>query len=279
MKEIFALGIAAIMTGAIVSPAAAQHSYVTAPFRAQLWDHIGAVDFGRRMEVERVFGTFGGPAERIRLLADRNGVACRSIDVTFSNGRTRTVFTGILRENRPTIVDLPGAERNVRNIAFRCRSLGPRNAVVSIAAGIDSRERRSWRDNPLFSGRPGFGSDIVLTLGRENFGPRNERETVLTRLTGQRVQAIGLKATNGLAICRRVVVQFANGQNHVLMASGRGSFLRPGRTVWFDLPGDERNVQRVTMACEAEGRARNVTIEVLAERDIPGIAPGRGRRS
>jgi hypothetical protein len=150
--------------------------------------------------------------------------------------------------------------------------------VVSIAADIDARDRRAWRDNPLFNGRPGFGRDIVMIIGTENFGPRNERETVMTRFSGQRVQAIGLKAVNGTATCRRVVVQFANGTRQVLTAANRPTILRPGRTLWLDLPGNARNVQSIVMACEAEGRTRNVTIEVLAERDIPGMALGYGRR-
>jgi hypothetical protein len=278
MKTIYALGIAAIMTGAIASPAAAQHPFAAMARGLQQWDHLGTVGFSRRIETEIVFGTFGGPAERLRLTADRNGVQCRSIDVTFGNGRTRSVFSGLLREDRPTIVDLPGDERNLRNVTFHCRSLGRQNAVVSIAADIDARDRRAWRDNPLFSGRPGFGRDIVLTIGTENFGPRNERETIMTRFTGQRVQAIGLKALNGTATCRRVVAQFANGTRHVLTAANRPTILRPGRTLWLDLPGNARNVQSIVMACEAEGRTRNVIIEVLAERDMPGVAFGYGRR-
>ena len=277
MRKIYALGIAAIMTGAFASPAAAQYHFNPAPFRGPQWDHLGTVDFNRRVEVERVFGSFGGPAERLRLTADRHGVQCRSISVTFGNGRTRTVFSGRLQEDRPAIVDLPGEERNIRNITFRCRSLGRMNAVVSIAADIDARSRRAWRDSPYFNGRPGFGRDIVLTIGSGNFGPRNERETVITRFAGHRVQAIGLKAVNGVASCRRVVAHFANGTRHVLMAPNRANILRPGRTVWLDLPGHERNVQRLTLACEAEGRSRNVTVEVLAERDLPFFGNGYGR--
>jgi hypothetical protein len=278
MKKIYALGLAAILAGAIASPAAAQSPFAAAARGLQHWDNLGTVDFGRRAEVERVFGTFGGPAERLRLTADRNGVQCRSIDVTFANGRTRTVFTGILREDRPTIVDLPGNERNLRNVTFHCRSLGRATALVSIAGGIDARDRRAWRDNPLFNARPGFSRDIVMTIGTETFGTRNQRETITTRFSGQRVQAIGLKAINGTATCRRLVAQFANGTRQVLAAPNMPNTLRPGRTVWFDLPGNARNVQSIVMACEAEGRTRNVTIEVLAERDTPALASGYGRR-
>jgi len=278
MRKFFALGIAAIMAGALASPAAAQARYASAALRGQQWDQLGTVDFGRRAEVERVFGNFGGTAERLRLRADRNGVQCRSIDVTFANGRTRTVYTGILREDRPTVIDLPGNERSIRNITFRCRSLGRTSAVVSIAADIDAQSRRAWRDNPLFNGRPGFGRDIVTSLGSETFGPRTERETVVTRSNGQRIQAIGLKAANGMAVCRRVVAEFANGARLALSAQNGPSTLRQGQTVWFDLPGDNRNVRSLSLACEAQGRSRNVTVQLLAERDLPGVASDYGRR-
>ena len=61
------------------------------------WDRIGSVQVGPGPDQDRIHGRFGGPIERLQLDADRSDVYCRSVRVTFGNGRTRQVFSGRLR--------------------------------------------------------------------------------------------------------------------------------------------------------------------------------------
>lgn len=277
MRPVQAFGWASFLAVCMAMPATAQPFDGQRGIRGRQWDALGTVEFGPRAEVEQAWREFGGPAERLRLLADPNGATCRRVTTTFANGRTRQVFSGVLRQDRPAVIDLTRDERNVRRITLDCRSLGRGNALVTIAADINARDYRSWWDNPRFRGRPGFGRDLVLTIGRESFGQRGRREQVMAHFGGQRLQAIGLRAVDGAASCRRVAVRFKRGHQQVLIRAADRATLRPGRTRWFDLQGDQRDVNNLVMVCDSAGRARNVTIEVVAERDI-GRPSARFRR-
>src|SRR6185436_7228800 len=80
------------------------------------WDQLGSVRIDPVRENVRVYQRFGGPVEKLWLAADDGDAYCRSVRVTFGNGQTRNVFTGLLREGRGRTIDLPGFQRNIRRI-------------------------------------------------------------------------------------------------------------------------------------------------------------------
>jgi hypothetical protein len=232
------------------------------------WDQLGSVTVEPNRDHDRVYSRFGGPVERLWFASDRADVQCRSIRVTFANGRTRTVFSGRLNEDRGYVVDLPGAERNVRRIDLRCRSLDNDATRIRIAADI-GRYRSAWRQSPdwsrfwsrVFSWDTDRTSDRWVRLGSRNFGSRGDAETITPgRFAARDMTAIALTPRDGDARCSRVRVEFANGGTRTLNID-RGDLLREDRMRSLDLPGDERNVVRVNMACSPVG-GRDVTIDV-----------------
>jgi hypothetical protein len=261
MRNLRVLGMAAILAGAMVQPAAAQNydnarsdrGAPAASWNAQAWNPLGTVQFFGNPGVQRI--NTGGTAERIRLTANRNDATCRSVSITFGNGRSREIFSGQLRVNRPETINLPGNERGFRNITLDCRASG-RAILTTITVSADA------------------GLPSVLSIGAERFGRDGDRETIFAGFRGQRVQAIGLKAVGTDAECRRIVVRFAGGGRQVLTGRNQTQ-LREGRTLWFNLPGNQRNVESLVLSCNPASRVANVRIEVVAERDFGG-SPGNG---
>jgi hypothetical protein len=266
--------LASLLCATVAMPAIAQgyrdgHGYRDNN-RHDRFDRIGTVEFSRPFDHERQYGTFGGPIEAIRLEARDSNVYCRNVRVAFANGRFRNVFEGRLREDRPVTVDLPGGERNVRHIDFNCRALSPRGSRVDISADIGGY-RNAWMQNPNFDrywgGRFPWADrrrTNWVPLGAERFeGPRDREAAILGR-RGEQIESIALRPLNADARCRRVTATFRNGRTRDLDI-GPGDFLAEQQIYRIDLPGNERNVERIELSCRAI-REPGVTVQVLALR-------------
>jgi hypothetical protein len=111
------------------------------------WDSIGTVEFSYRNSSDTQYTRFGGRMERLKFDAVDGTVVCSSVRMTFDNGRTRTIFSRTIPNGRSRTVDLPGDQRSVEKISFRCHSTGRRGAEIKISADIGSY-RDEWRRSP-----------------------------------------------------------------------------------------------------------------------------------
>lgn len=250
--------------------AAALSAGVAAPAFAD-WDNIGSVFINHRADRDSKTVRLGGSVERLSVEADSSDVMCQSIRATFGNGKSRTIFSGNLYEDRKKEIDLPGGARNLTRLDFNCVARDRSGTKLEIQADI-GRYRDEWRRNPEWSrvwarmfswanmdddhGRT--RPDRWTLLGTEQFTGRKDRETV----EGQRgINRIALKP-NQDARCDHVIVTFDNGRTRdigrVRLADNRYSEL--------DLPGQRRDVRRITLQCEGN-RMRNVSIGVYGIRD------------
>ncbi len=234
MRGILALALVALCVAA-------------APARADDWDRFGDVEFGPSYERAVEFTRFQGRVTELKFKARRNTVECRSITAHFGNGRSRVIYQGRIRREDNVKVDLPGAERQIRRLSFVCRARNGNSARLIISGKNDatvSSGGRAWS-----------------RIGRATFGPRNEVEREITRLNGP-FERIALRAVDDDARCRRIAITFGNGRTRVLNL-GRDGYLEEDRLYTVDLPGQQRNVQAVTLQCRAAGGARDVTIVIF----------------
>ncbi len=265
MKRTKILAAAALMTAGLA----------TTPAMAD-FVRLGSVDVGYRTDRDTTYSRFGGGMEGLRLTADRSNIFCRNIRVTYRDGSRDNVFTGVLREDRPVDVDLRGGVRRVTRIDFTCRSDEFRGGRIYINADV-GRYRDEWRRDPLWTslwatvfgdgGDRGRGSwddrhDDWISLGRVSFEGRHDRENTFAGWRGRSVDRVALRPLDGDARCRRITATFADGRRREL--SG-GDYLSRGRVSVLDLPGGDRNLVNLSMACRAIG-GYDVTIEVLARR-------------
>jgi hypothetical protein len=234
------------------------------------WDSIGSVNIshGRDRGVRNF--DLGGPVDRLQLRVENNGVECRSVNATFGNGTTRQIFSGRLYENRPTTIDLPGNNRNIRRLAFNCSAGQWRDATIRIAADIGSH-RAEWQRNPDF-GRVwarmfNWGSNAVNNwryVGQKSFEGRRDSESAFTGWRGRDTNAIALKPLDASARCSRVTATFKNGRTRVLNVNN-GDFMRQGQYYKIDLPGNQRNLTSLNLRCRATD-ARRVTMQIFTSR-------------
>jgi hypothetical protein len=280
MNKTRLLALAAALCAGVAVPAIAQPAY--GPFDRPGFDRIGSVDFSFRPDRETQYGTFGGRVDALAFRARNGTVTCDEITATFNNGRSRLLYRGTLPRDRDVVVDLPGRDRGIRRIDFECRSLAPRVTRVDIAADIGPY-RAEWRRSPdwdrmwsrmfnwdddRFAGGYGVTGPLNtagwITLGSEVFDGGFDQETTITGLGGRDVERLALRPVNDDARCSHVTATFANGATRELNIDDR-EVLEEDRVYELDLPGGQRDVTRIDMACHAENGGQ-VRMMVMANR-------------
>jgi hypothetical protein len=303
MKKTRLMALAATLCAGVAMPASAQPAYSqydrNPAYGGQYdpntgpWDRLGSVDFSVRPDHEVAYGNFGGRVEKLAFTARTGSVRCDRITATFNNGRTRELYRGVLPRGREVVVDLPGQSRLIRRIDFDCRSMAPRVARVDIAADIgqyraDWRRSPDWdrvwsrmfnwtddqfannvppRNPPPYTGDryvqgPPLNTAGWITLGTEVFEGPYDRETTVAGFRGRSVDRIGIRPINADARCSRITATFANGMTRNLNVDDR-MVLQEDRVFELDLPGGDRNIERIDMTCHAEN-GRQVTMLVMA---------------
>jgi hypothetical protein len=108
------------------------------------WDHVGTVTFSMRDNHDSTYADFRG--DRVALTSRNSDVYCRDVEATFGNGRTRTLFSGMIPQGQTVNVDLPGGDRNVDRLDFDCRPMNGWRARVDVAANV-ADERFGYEPN------------------------------------------------------------------------------------------------------------------------------------
>ncbi|HEY4115851.1 MAG TPA: hypothetical protein VGM17_17480 [Rhizomicrobium sp.] len=106
-------------------------------------------------------------------------------------------------------------------------------------------------------------SDTWIPLGREHFHGKFDHEASFPGWAGKHIDMIALR-TDDVASCTKVRVTFRNGHTDDLN-TGDLNRMTPGRTYRLDLPGEERNVARIAIACHSLVD-RGVTVQVFARK-------------
>jgi hypothetical protein len=248
---------------------------VSAPALAA-WDRLGSFHVDYRHDRDAQNLDLGGPVDRLQLSAENSDIDCRGVRAEFANGNSRTVFKGSIRSGEDQVIDLPGQSRNIQRLVFNCGAREHRGGIIRISADI-GRHREEWRRHPDFQRKwsqllgwgagllnGGNGSDQWQLIATERFEGRRDRESSVTGWRGRKVDTIALKPIDADARCRRVTAHFGNGKSRNLDL-GRDQHIHRGELKSVDLPGGDRDLQSVSLACQATND-HSVSIQVFVRR-------------
>ncbi|MBV9693360.1 MAG: hypothetical protein JO261_06630, partial [Alphaproteobacteria bacterium] len=102
---------------------------------ADYWVTLGHERFEGRNDRENHFAGWGGQSvDRIGLRALNDDATCWPMRVEFANGSSTSIGVGHLEQGRPKSFDLPGQERNVRNIVLNCHADHGHAVTIDILA-------------------------------------------------------------------------------------------------------------------------------------------------
>jgi hypothetical protein len=252
------------------------------------YDAIGTVDVSYGADRDWASPNFGGPVEKLRLTAMGGDVQCRNIRITYGNGDSDQLFTGILHQGRPYDFDMPGVRgRQVRGMAFACHAFVRAGSRIRIDADV-GRYRDQWRQSPEWArtwarmmhwannGGGGNGGgysngndngwrpDRWTLIGTSRFDGPNDRDNGGVGASGFHVTEIGLRAMSGDAVCDRMNVRFANGQMRAF-APNDGNPMHQGQLYRVDLPGGYSTVTNLALRCRALGKY-SVSVSIYANK-------------
>ena len=105
------------------------------------WRNLGMASFEGANDRETTLpGWRGRELETIGLRPVNDDARCRSVTVTFANGRTQTLLYGArLPEDRIHQIDLPGTERNITRVDMNCRSEHGQQVSIQVLGFDDNR--------------------------------------------------------------------------------------------------------------------------------------------
>ena len=135
-KSSFAVLGAAILAGATALPAKADVH------------QIGSVNVAADHYTDVSWEHFEGAVERLQFVAQGDTIDCAHISVTYRDGTTHTVFSGIMPKDSIETVTFPEGDSRMRHVDFACKAQtvdGARIALSSISEGFDPDQ---WARQP-----------------------------------------------------------------------------------------------------------------------------------
>src|SRR5262249_37603708 len=150
---------------------------------------------------------------------------CRRVTAQFGNGSTATLFHGRIARGSSRVLDLPGAQRTITKLNFRCHGVGT-SARIVIEANI-GQYRNAWMRSrhwsywaPLFGANWDQAVNYWVYLGKQTFTGRNDVSATFAGWGGRSVNSVGLRPVNDDARCQVALATFANGHTSQLNING-----------------------------------------------------------
>jgi len=134
MRTLFHSKIPLAIIGAVILVAAAEQSAKAAVHQ------VGSVNISNDHYTDVSWEHFEGAVERLQFVAEGDTVDCAHISVTYRDGTTHEVFSGILRKDSIETITFPEGDSRMRHVDFACKAQnidGARIRLSSISEGFD----------------------------------------------------------------------------------------------------------------------------------------------
>ncbi len=120
-KSLELLGAAAIIGLATLPAAADVHQ-------------LGAVNVAADHYTHVRWSRFDGEVARLRFIPVNDTVDCDHIDVTYHDGTTHEVFSGVLLQNSMETVTFPEGDSRIAHVDFSCKAQSRDGARIALSA-------------------------------------------------------------------------------------------------------------------------------------------------
>lgn len=114
---------------------AAALSTIAVALPAKAEDHqLGDVNVSADHYTHVSWSRFDGPVLRLQFVADNDTVDCEHIIVTYHDGTSHDVFSGIMPKGSTETVTFPEGDSRIRNVDFACKAEGRDGARITLSA-------------------------------------------------------------------------------------------------------------------------------------------------
>jgi hypothetical protein len=109
---------------------------------------IGSVNVAADHYTDVSWEHFEGPVERLQFVAQGDEIDCAHISVTYRDGTTHTVFSGILPKGSIETVTFPEGDSRMRHVDFACKARAVDGAKIMLSAISEGFDRNQWAREP-----------------------------------------------------------------------------------------------------------------------------------
>lgn len=135
-------------SSALVLGAAALVAAISAvPARADV-HQIGAVNIANDHYTDISWEHFEGPVERLQFVAMGDTIDCDHIDVTYRDGTTHTVFSGVMPAGSTETITFPEGDSRMRHVDFACKAQTVDGARIALSAVSQGWDDHMWAREP-----------------------------------------------------------------------------------------------------------------------------------
>jgi len=121
---------------------------------------IGSVNIAADHYTDVSWQHFEGAVERLQFVAEGDTVDCAHISVTYADGTTHTVFSGIMVKDSIETVTFPEGDSRMRHVDFACKAQSVDGARVDLSAISEGFDRDQWAREPHVTA---YESGVVIS--------------------------------------------------------------------------------------------------------------------
>ena len=121
---------------------------------------IGSVNVAADHYTDVSWQHFEGAVERLQFVAEGDTVDCAHISVTYADGTTHTVFSGIMVKDSIETVTFPEGDSRMRHVDFACKAKSVDGARIDLSAVSEGFDREQWAREPHVTA---YESGVVIS--------------------------------------------------------------------------------------------------------------------
>ena len=128
MRTLFQSKIPLAIFGAAILVVAAEQSA-----RADV-HQVGSVNVSADHYTDVSWAHFEGPVERLRFVAENDAIDCEHISVTYRDGTTHEVFSGVMPAGSIETITFPEGDSRMKHVDFACKAQSVDGARISLSS-------------------------------------------------------------------------------------------------------------------------------------------------
>jgi len=119
----------------------------TATARAEV-HQIGSVNVSADHYTDISWEHFEGAVERLQFVAQGDTVDCAEIAVTYRDGTTHKVFSGVIAKDATETITFPEGDSRMRHVDFACKAREVDGARIALSAVSEGWDPDQWARGP-----------------------------------------------------------------------------------------------------------------------------------
>ncbi len=109
---------------------------------------IGSVHIASDHYTDVSWEHFEGPVERLQFVAQGDTLDCSHISVTYRDGTTHKVFSGVIPKDSTETITFPEGDSRMRHVDFACKAQSVDGARLALSAISEGWDTRWWAREP-----------------------------------------------------------------------------------------------------------------------------------